>query len=196
MTTLIEFISQPWHWSVSGAMIALVMLLLIQAGERFGVSSSFRALCAIGGAGKRISYFDYDWKKHDWLLTFALGAIIGGAIGVTALGSPDPVSLSAATTADLEALGVMVPKTRAEGLGFIPHDLMNFENLASLQGILLMVVGGFLIGFGTRYAGGCTSGHAITGLSNLQLPSLVAVIGFFIGGLISTFILFPFILSL
>ena len=61
---------------------------------------------------------------------------------------------------------------------------------------ILMVLGGFLIGFGTRWAGGCTSGHAISGLSNLQLPSLVAVVGFFIGGLLVTHILLPIILSL
>ncbi|MCH8496791.1 MAG: YeeE/YedE family protein, partial [Balneolales bacterium] len=56
-------------------------------------------------------------------------------------------------------------------------------------------LGGFLVGFGARYAGGCTSGHAISGLSNLQVASLVAVIGFFIGGLIMTFLIYPIILS-
>jgi len=193
---LIEFISQPWHWSISGFMIAFIMFLLIYLGQRFGVSSSFRAMCSIGGAGSFIDYFKYDWKKHDWLLVFVVGTIIGGGIAISFLASPEPVQISAATISDLEAIGVSVPRTNAEGMGFIPHDLFNFEMLGSLKGILLMVVGGFLIGFGTRYAGGCTSGHAITGLSNLQLPSLVAVIGFFIGGLLTTFFILPFILSL
>ena len=192
----IEFISQPWHWSISGFMIAFVMFLLIYLGQKFGVSSSFKAICAIGGAGKKIEYFNYDWKKHDWLLTFVLGGIIGGGIGVSLLASPEPVQISAATIADLSALGVKTPTTTAEGMGFIPHDLLNFENLTSAKGLLVMVLGGFLIGFGTRYAGGCTSGHAITGLSNLQIPSLVAVIGFFIGGLLMTFVFLPIILSL
>ena len=177
-------------------MIALVMFLLIYLGQRFGVSSSFKAMCSIGGAGKSIAYFDYNWKSHDWLLTFILGAIIGGGIAINFLGSPTPVNVSAATIADLQELGIQVPQTRAEGTGYLPLDLFNFENLGSLQGIILMVVGGFLIGFGTRWAGGCTSGHAISGLSNLQLPSLVAVIGFFIGGLLMTHILLPIILSL
>lgn len=193
---MIEFISQPWHWSISGVMIALVMFLLIYFGERFGVSSSFKAICSIGGAGRFADYFKYDWKKHDWLLTFAVGAMIGGAIGVTMLASPEPVQISSATANDLTKLGINVPTENVEGRGFIPHDLLNFQTLATLKGFLLMVVGGFLIGFGTRYAGGCTSGHAITGLSNLQLPSLVAVIGFFIGGLLMTFVLLPLILSL
>ena len=60
---------------------------------------------------------------------------------------------------------------------------------------MVLAVGGFLVGFGTRYAGGCTSGHAISGLSNLQLPSLVAVIGFFIGGLVMTHLIFPYLYS-
>ncbi|HHS95274.1 MAG TPA: YeeE/YedE family protein [Phaeodactylibacter sp.] len=192
---VIDFISQPWHWSVSGVMIVLVMFLLIYVGKRFGVSSSFQAICAIGGAGKKIDYFNYDWKSHDWLLTFVIGSIIGGAIAVHLLTSPEPVQVSAATIADLEALGIQAPRTKEDGMGFIPHDLFNFENLTSLKGFFFMVVGGFLIGFGARYGGGCTSGHAITGLSNFQLPSLIAVIGFFIGGLFSTFVLFPFILS-
>ena len=196
MQALIDFISQPWHWSISGAMIALVMFLLIYLGQRFGVSSSFRALCSIGGAGSTLDYFKYDWKSHDWLLVFVVGSIIGGGIGSTFLASPEPVQLAAATVSDLAQLGINVPTTRAEGSGYLPMDLFNFETLASLKGIILMVLGGFLIGFGTRWAGGCTSGHAISGLSNLQLPSLVAVIGFFIGGLLMTHVLFPLILAL
>ena len=193
---MIEFISQPWHWSVSGAMISLVMLLLIYLGQKFGVSSSFQAMCSIGGAGSRFEYFNYDWKKHDWLLIFVLGSIIGGGIGSTLLASPDPVQISASTISDLSALGITYPKTNAEGAGFLPIDIYNFEALKTLKGLILIVLGGFFVGFGTRYAGGCTSGHAITGLSNLQLPSLVAVVGFFIGGLVMTHLLFPIIFSL
>ena len=193
---MVEFISQPWHWSVSGLMLGLVMFLLIFFGQRFGLSSSFKALCSISGLGKSYSYFNYNWKSHDWLLTFVLGGIIGGSIAMNWLPSPEPVRISAATVADLNALGVRVPSTISEGTGFIPLDLFNFESLMSLKGLILMVVGGFLVGFGTRWAGGCTSGHAITGLSNLQLPSLVAVIGFFIGGLLMTHFLLPIILAL
>jgi len=196
MQSILDFISQPWHWAISGAMIAFVMFLLIYLGQRFGVSSSFKALCSIGGAGSFADYFKYDWKSHDWLLVFVIGSIIGGSIGSTFLASPEPVQLSAATIADLTELGVKVPTTRSEGTGYLPLDLFNFEALTSLKGIILMVLGGFCIGFGTRWAGGCTSGHAISGLSNLQMPSLVAVIGFFIGGLVTTHFLLPIILSL
>lgn len=193
---MIEFISQPWHWSISGFMIVVVMFLLIWFGQRFGVSSSFKAICAMGGAGSRFSYFNYDWKSHDWLLMFILGAIIGGGIGSTLLASPEPVQISAATITDLAAIGISTPTTVSEGTGFVPLEIFNFEALLTLKGFILLVVGGMMIGFGTRWAGGCTSGHAITGLANLQLPSLVAVIGFFIGGLLVTHLLLPIIMIL
>ena len=194
---IIEFISQPWHWSISGAMIVVVMFLLLYLGQRFGVSSSFEAICSFGGAGNKIKYFDWDWKKNDWQLVFLAGAIIGGAIASTLLASPEPVQVAEATVTDLQSLGVIVPQvSEGAGAGFLPLELFNFESLMTLKGIILMIGGGFLIGFGTRWAGGCTSGHAISGLANLQLPSLVAVIGFFIGGLLMTHFLLPLILSL
>jgi uncharacterized membrane protein YedE/YeeE len=188
---MIEFLSQPWHWSVSGAMIVFIMFLLIYFGQKFGVSTSFETMCSIAGAGKLADHFDFDWKKHSWLLTFVLGSIIGGWLAVQYLDSPGPVQISQATINDLTALGVAAPS----GNELIPLDLFNFENLSTPKGLIIMVLGGFLIGFGTRWAGGCTSGHAITGLSNLQLPSLVAVIGFFIGGLAMTHLIMPFIFN-
>jgi uncharacterized membrane protein YedE/YeeE len=169
------------------------MFLLLYLGQKFGISSAFETACTIGGAGRFIDYFKVDWKRRDWLILFVVGTVIGGWIGVSLLGSPDPVQISEATIADLTELGVAVPETLADGKGFLPHDIISFDGLTTLPGFLFIVVGGFLIGFGTRWAGGCTSGHAISGLSNLELPSLIAVIGFFIGGLFTTFVLFPLI---
>jgi uncharacterized membrane protein YedE/YeeE len=87
---------------------------------------------------------------------------------------------------NLETLGF---STIGESL--LPPELFSWDAVFSIKGFLILVVGGFLVGFGTRYAGGCTSGHAITGLSSLQLPSLIAVIGFFIGGLIMINFIYP-----
>lgn len=188
---MIEFISQPWHWSVSGLMIVLVVFLLKYLGERFGISTSFQTICSLGGGGRWTDYFKYDWKSQSWLLWLVAGTILGGAIATQFLASPEPVQISQATIQDLAELGVAAP---AEAL--IPLDVFNWEGLATLRGFVLMVLGGFLIGFGTRWANGCTSGHAISGLANLQLPSLVAVIGFFIGGLVVTHLLYPIIFSL
>ena len=129
-------------------------------------------------------------------MVFVLGSIIGAAIASTVFDSPEPVQISAATISDLAAIGINTPQVVSEGAGFLPLEVFNFESLSSWKGIIVMILGGFLVGFGTRWAGGCTSGHAITGLSNLQMPSLVAVIGFFIGGLVMTHLLFPFIFSL
>lgn len=193
---MLEILSQPWHWSVSGLGICIAGLLMVWAGGRFGMSTSFDTLCSIGGAGKKFSYFRTDWREHAWLLWTIGGMMIGGWIASTVLGSPEPVRVSSQTVSDLAALGVKVPAVKTEGMGFIPEDLFTWANLGTLKGLLLMVVGGFCIGFGTRYAGGCTSGHAISGLGNLQLGSLIAVMGFFAGGLLMTHILLPIILTL
>ena len=192
----IEFISQPWHWAISGASIAGLMFLMLFAGEKFGVSTSFETLCSIGGAGKKVKLFDYDWRKQAWLIVFVIGAAIGGLIATTAFQSPEPVQISQDTIGTLSSMGVNTPTTKTEGLGFVPTEIFNFSTLLSLKGLIIMIGGGFLIGFGTRYASGCTSGHAISGLANLQLPSLIAVIGFFIGGLAMAHIILPLILSL
>jgi len=184
---MIETISQPWPWYIAGPMIALVMFSLLLVGGNFGVSSTLRTFCTLGGAGKRIAFFDFDYKSQMWNVVFVLSAIIGGYIATHYLSSSQPLDLSQATIDDLNALNI-----EFNG-GFAPTAFFTWDSLLTLKGFLVLVVGGFLVGFGTRWAGGCTSGHAISGLSNLQLPSLIAVVGFFIGGLVMTFLIFPFI---
>jgi uncharacterized membrane protein YedE/YeeE len=185
---MLELIKQPWPWYTSGIMIVVVMALLLFFGKSFGFSSNFRTICAACGAGKHVKFFDFNWKAQIWNLMFLFGAIIGGFISHQFLSSPEAVQISQATIQDLQQLGISAPK------GLQPEEIFSAEALFSLKGFLILLGGGFLIGFGTRYAGGCTSGHAISGLSNLQLPSLIAVVGFFIGGLIMTHLLLPFIL--
>ncbi len=184
---MIEFLSQPWAWYVSGPIIALVMFLLLWAGGNFGVSSTLRTMCSMGGAGSKVAFFNFDWKSQIWNIVFVLGAIIGGFIASTLLKNPEPLALSSATVEDLQQIGIGFDGAIA------PLSIFSWESFFSIKGFLILVVGGFLVGFGTRWAGGCTSGHAISGLSNLQIPSLIAVIGFFIGGLIMTHLLFPLI---
>jgi len=189
---MIEYISQPWHWAVSGAMIVVVMILLTWAGGRFGVSSNLQTLCAIGGAGKLSDYFRIDWKSKIWNLVFIGASVIGGFIASKYLANPAPVEISEKTKMHLSSLGIATPKTISEGAGYVPAEI--FSDLSIPLNWVLLIVGGLLIGFGTRYAGGCTSGHAISGLANLQLASLIAVIGFFIGGLLSAWVIMPAIL--
>jgi len=193
MESIIQWISQPWHWSISGIMIVVVMFLLLWFGGEFGVSANLRTLCAMGGGGKNCSFFEFNWKNQIWNLVFIFGAVIGGFIAVYFLGSSEPVQISAATQQYLQTVGIQTPQTLADGNGFVPNEI--FQQLSNPVNLLMLIGGGFLVGFGARYAGGCTSGHAISGLSNLQIPSLIAVIGFFIGGLTMTWIILPQLLG-
>lgn len=181
-----EYILQPWPWYVSGPCIAIIMFLLLYFGRTFGMSSNLRTLCAIGGAGKRVEFFKFDWKSQRWNLVVVLGAIVGGFIAHHYLSNPINIDLSENTVNDLAALGF-----NDAGKSLLPPELFSWDAVFSLKGLSILIIGGFLVGFGTRYAGGCTSGHAITGLSSLQLPSLIAVIGFFIGGLIMIHFIYP-----
>jgi hypothetical protein len=184
---MLSYISQPWPWYVSGLAIALIMTLLLFFGKSFGYSANLSNICSMLGAGNRVSFFNFDWKKQQWNLWFLVGSMIGGFISVHWLQSPEPMRLSPATVADLRQFHIPFDGQLE------PAAIFNWEFLLTWRGLVLFLGGGFLIGFGTRYAGGCTSGHAISGLSDLQVPSLIAVIGFFVGGLIMTHLLFPII---
>ena len=186
-TTPLDWISQPWHWSVSGVAIAAILFLMTWMGRSFGVSTAFRNFCTMAGAGKKHPFFDINLKDEDWRMAFVLGAILGGFIGAHLLTSPEAVAISESTITHLkDNFGMSYP----QGGGFLPTEVFNFTNP---KGIILTIIGGFLVGFGARYGRGCTSGHAITGLSHLQLPSLLTVIGFFIGGLLMTWVIMPLI---
>lgn len=187
---MIEFVSQPWPWYVAGPLIGLIVpLLLLIGGKQLGISSSLQHMCAAIAPGKS-EFLSYDWRKRgSWSLTMAVGILLGGFIGATLFASPDPsIDLSPATIEALSGLGVQ------DFTGLVPADFFSWAGLTSIPGIAMIVGGGFLVGFGSRYAGGCTSGHAISGLANLQFPSLVAVIGFFVGGLLVTHLVLPLLL--
>ncbi len=183
-----EIITQPWEWYVAGPLIALVMFLLLYFGKNFGMSSNLRTMCAVAGGDKVADFFKFDWKAQRWNLMFALGAIVGGFIAATYLTPSETVVLNPKTIEDLKALGFKNP-----GSQYLPSEIFGGETLFSFKGFLILLGGGFLVGFGARYAGGCTSGHAISGISDLQIPSLIAVAGFFIGGLMMTYVFLPII---
>ena len=187
---IIEWIKQPWPWYVAGPLIGLTVPVLLILGNRsFGVSANLRHICAACFPAN-ISFFKYDWKKEMWNLFFAAGILLGGLATALFLANPEPVALAPKVTMELASFGI------TDMQGMVPNDVFNWGNIFTLKGFTLIVVGGFLVGFGTRYAGGCTSGHAIMGLSNLQLPSLVATCCFMIGGFLFANIVIPFILKL
>ncbi len=189
MSQLLDWISQPWPWYVAGPLIALVMFSMLFFGKSFGLSANLRTMCSILGAGKSCEFFDFDWKTQTWNLVFAAGLVLGGLISYLYLGYEPAANISETTISELKGFGIESP-----GETVVPLEIFNWENLLSVQGFIFMIVGGFLVGFGTRYAGGCTSGHAISGLSDLQPASLLAVIGFFIGGLLMTYFILPHLL--
>lgn len=185
---MIEWIKQPWPWYVAGPLIGLtVPVLLITGNKTFGISSSLRHICAACiPAG--IPFFRYNWKKEIWNLVFVFGIVLGGLIAVYLLSNGN-ASINSRLAAQLNEYGV------TDHTGMVPSELFNWNSLLSIKGFFLIGAGGFLIGFGTRYAGGCTSGHAITGLSNLQLPSLIATVSFMTGGFIMANFILPLILK-
>lgn len=190
MNGFISWISQPWPWYIGGPLIGLMVpLLLIFLNKSFGISSSLRHVCAMC-VPTNISYFKYDWKKDLWNIVFVLGVAGGAVLVYFGFPNPEPVDITPATTAKLAAMGV------TDFSGLIPQDVFGWDQLNTPRTWIMVVLGGFLVGFGTRYAGGCTSGHAIMGMSLLSVGSLVATVGFFIGGLIVSWFILPHILAL
>jgi len=180
-----ELLHKPWPWYVTGPLLGLVAVGLLAIGNKqFGVSSNLRHLCAAFVPGN-VAYFKYDWRTGLWNLVFIVGVVMGGFIGGVLLENPHPVAITAAAVASLATLGIR------DFSGLVPRELFNWHVLLTLKGFVMIVGGGFLIGVGTAYAGGCTSGHGITGLASLQLPSLIAVVSFFAAGAAASFLLLP-----
>jgi uncharacterized protein len=187
--TFVEWIRQPWPWYVAGPLIGLMVPTLLILGNRtFGISSSLRHVCAACAPGD-IEFFQYDWKKESWNLLFVAGILVGGFIAASFLLNGQPVDINAKLAEEMNRYGI------TNYTGTVPSEIFNWPALFTPRGLIMIVLGGFLVGFGTRYAGGCTSGHAIMGLSNLQWPSLVATISFMAGGFIMANLVLPHILK-
>jgi uncharacterized protein len=187
---MLDFIKQPWPWYVAGAIIGLtVPALLILGNKHFGISANLRHACA-ACFPSNIKFFKYDWKKEVWNFFFIGGILIGALIATQFLSTPDPIQVHPNLMTELKDYGI------TDNSKLLPKELFSFESLFTLRGFILLVVGGFLVGFGTRYAGGCTSGHSIMGISNLQVPSIIATISFMAGGFLMANVILPFILKL
>lgn len=187
---MLETLSKPWPWYIAGPLIGLTVPFLLLIGNKtFGISSSLRHICAAClPAG--IPFFKYEWKKEAWNLFFVGGIAVGGLIAATALADPDPLVLAEPTAEYLASKGI------TDTAHLLPAEIFSWEQLFTLRGLVFFVIGGSLVGFGTRYAGGCTSGHAIMGLSNLQWPSLIATVMFMVGGIVMTWLILPYLLTL
>lgn len=182
-------IMNPWPWYIAGPLLAGVLFIMLYFGKSFGFSSNLRTICSMGGAGKVASFFDFDWRGQIWNMLFLVGTVLGAFIASSFLMNDHAIALNPDTVAALSKMNI-----NANIDSYVPAELFDVNKLGSVKVISILLGGGLLIGFGTRWAGGCTSGHSITGLSNLQLPSLIATIGFFAGGLLMTHFLLPIIL--
>jgi uncharacterized membrane protein YedE/YeeE len=190
MSEILEILRRPWPWYVAGPLIGLtVPTLLLLGNKSFGISSSLRHICA-AVIPADISFFKYNWRKETWNLFFVAGIALGGFLATFLLANPNPIAVSPDTRTALTTLGI------SDFSGLMPADIFSTAHIFSLKGLIFLVLGGFLVGFGTRYAGGCTSGHSIMGLASLQWPSLVATISFMAGGFACTHLLLPFLLEL
>jgi uncharacterized protein len=187
---MLQLIRQPWHWLPAGIFVGLtVPTLLLLGNKKFGISSSLRHICAMC-VPANLSFFKYNWKKESWNLFFAAGILLGGVVAGTFLANPNDIVVAAGTKQSLASFGI------TNYTKILPVQIFNVENIFTVTGFFFFIAGGFLVGFGTRYAGGCTSGHSIMGLSNLQWPSLVATCCFMAGGVFSANILLPIIFKL
>ncbi|MBL7880325.1 MAG: YeeE/YedE family protein [Chryseobacterium gambrini] len=187
---MLEIIKEPWPWYIAGPLIGLtVPALQILGNKSFGISSSLRHICA-ACIPANIGFFKYNWKKELWNLFFVFGIFLGGIIASQFLMNTEEITVNQNLKTELATYGI------TDYSNPVPTQLMNFTSLFTIRGFIMMVVGGFLVGFGTRYAGGCTSGHAIMGLSNLQGASLIATICFMAGGFLMANVILPIILSL
>ncbi len=187
---MLEIIRQPWPWYVAGPLIGLTVPILLLIGNKsFGISSSLRHMCAACLPAK-IPFFQYDWKKEAWNLFFVFGIFLGGMIAAQFIADPNPVVVHPQLSTELAGYGI------SNYSELVPVQVFSWASLMTIRGLLILVLGGFLVGFGTRYAGGCTSGHAIMGLSTLQWPSLIATCCFMIGGILMANVILPFILAL
>lgn len=184
----LNMLQQPFPWYISGPLIALIMLLLLLTGKKFGMSSNLRTICSAIGAGRTCDFFCFDWKGQKWNLIVLAGAVLGGFVATIFFSGTTPPELNTDTLVKLSELGIA-----SGGEYYLPQEIFGSDVISHPAISIILIVSGVFVGFGARYAGGCTSGHAISGLSNLQLPSLIAVVGFFIGGLVMTHFIFPLI---
>lgn len=181
---MMEILASPWPWYVAGPILGLTIpLMMILTGRQPGIAMVFKATCSIA-TGKSIPFFNYDWRADVWRFLFVGGIAIGGFIGGVLLKNPEPVAITSQTVNELQSAGIVY------GNSYLPPNLFSLDALSNWSVIAVLFAGGFLVGFGSRYADGCTSGHAVMGISALQWPSLVASASFFAGGLLMTHVLF------
>ncbi|MEI8280469.1 MAG: YeeE/YedE thiosulfate transporter family protein [Bacteroidota bacterium] len=185
-----HFWNHPWPWYIAGPLLGLTVPLLLLIGNKpFGASAIFRHLCAIVIQKKEWKYFKYDWSKESWNFYFIGGIVLGGAIAATLIPNLGELKLHPYLVDLYHGLGI---NDFSQG---VPKQIFNMEGLRNVEGIVFVLAGGFMVGFGSRYAGGDNSGHMILGVARLNKPSIITTACFFVGGYIGAHYIVPFILK-
>jgi uncharacterized protein len=156
----------PWY--IGGPLLGLIVpLVLILREKQLGISSSLKYVGSLFAF--KVPFFNYDRKKDLWQIQFALGIIISAVL--------------------FNQLGLISPPEIESSKDYVEQ----MSHIYELDNWLLFLIGGLLVGFGARYANGCTAGHCIMGNAQLSLSSLITTICFFIGGLVAVHIVLPLI---
>ena len=159
--------NEPLSWYIAGPLLGLMVpLLLVLKEKQFGISSSYHYILSL--LPTRISYFNYDRRQDQWQVFFAIGLILSGFVAIQFFGFSDAF--------------VVLPMKKYT---------VQASNIYQLNNAVEFFIGGILVGFGARYANGCTAGHCIMGCSQFALSSILATICFFIGGLIGSYFVVP-----
>jgi uncharacterized membrane protein YedE/YeeE len=152
------------HWALAGLGIGLITLLLLwTTSHRLGISSSFEDVCSLVLKAPYLQRKEIT-SGRGWRLPFLFGLLLGGVTSAALAQGWHPTW----------ALGVF-------------DEAIALGNPGKLG---WMFVGGLFIGFGTRMAGGCTSGHGIFGISNLEPASIRATLSFMAAGVVTTALIY------
>ncbi len=103
------------------------------------------------GADEKANFFDFNWRAQKWNLTVIVGAAIGGFIAMNFLTEDPAVAINPETVSILQGLGF-----QSAGEAYLPDELFCLEALTDWKALPILIIGGFLLGFGARWAGGCT----------------------------------------
>ncbi len=186
---MLEILSSFWPWYIGGPLLGLtVPALILLTGHQLGISLCFKPPLAIM-FGKKIPFFNYLWQTDVWRMVFVFGIAVGGFLALHVFAASAPPDINPATVSALKELGI------TDFSSILPADLFGIHMASNPAVVAFLVIGGFLVGFGARYANGCTSGHAIMGISYFQIASVIAAASFFAGGLFMTHVIYPYIME-
>lgn len=164
------FLKQWSPYAVGVGIGVLICLTFLLSDRPIGCSTAYARTSGMierlfrGAVVEGKPYYKQFPLVIDWEWMLVAGAVIGGF-------------LSAVLSGDFR-------------IEWVPAKWMETFGTSPLLRCFSAVIGGILVGFGARWAGGCTSGHGISGTAQMAVSSWMAVVCFFIGGIASAMLIF------